>query len=84
MFNVGDIIVGTSQASHHYTVTTSWATLEVVSYEPNHPVKGKYAMRARLVDHQDNKIKGFIGQTYVVDSRYFVLKNLDNRRLRND
>jgi len=81
MFNIGDIIKGSADSKRYYVVTTDWATLKVLGFEPSHDLMGKYAIRAELIDHKDNSYKRYIGEVYLVDSRFFIPKVLDNRRI---
>ena len=81
MFRVGDIIVGTEMATHYYTITTSWATLEVIKGTHRNPFKGPNTIGVRLIGHKDNTLKHRIGEEFLVDGSHFILKHIDNRRV---
>ena len=81
MFKVGDIIVGTEEATRQYVVTTSWATLEVIKATHRSPFKGPNAIGVRLIGHKDNTMKHRIGDEFLVDGSRFVLDIIDNRRI---
>jgi len=82
MFKVGDIIKGTESCNSIYTITTNRATLKILGFEPTHDLWGKYAIRAKLIDHKDNSYKRYIGEVYLVDSRLFIPEVLDNRKIK--
>jgi hypothetical protein len=79
MFNVGDIITGTkpkNSGEPYYTITTDEAIMEVVGFDLN-------GINVKILSHS-GEYKRLVGQTFVVDARYFKLVRphvFDNRRL---
>jgi len=79
MFNVGDIITGTkpkNSGEPYYTITTNEATMEVLGVD----LEG---IRVKVLSHS-GEYKHLVGQTFVVEARFFKLVRphvFDNRRL---